>query len=150
MAFGVPVTKYEPDNDSKLAEALIYANQKVPVVTGFVASTADQKKAAFAVPINMLSAAYRTYAMANLAIDSDSFVRRQELLRNRRPASPTIRSHEAWRCAPPKESQARMRSFGTASCCSADGGSLWAITAISPSISPVRQALFPWFRCTIS
>ncbi|HEY3823597.1 MAG TPA: adenylate/guanylate cyclase domain-containing protein [Bryobacteraceae bacterium] len=79
VAFGVPVTKYEPDNDSKLAEALIYANQKIPVVTGFVASTADQKKAAFAVPVNMLAATFRTYAFANLTIDSDSFVRRQEL-----------------------------------------------------------------------
>jgi adenylate cyclase len=79
VAFGIPVTKYEPDNDSKLAEALIYANGKIPVVTGFVASTADQKKAAFAVPVNMLAAAFGTYAMANLTIDSDSFVRRQEL-----------------------------------------------------------------------
>ena len=79
VAFGIPVTKYEPDNDSKLAEALIYANQKIPVVTAFVASTADQKAAAFAVPVNMLAATFRTYAMANLTIDSDSFVRRQEL-----------------------------------------------------------------------
>lgn len=79
VAFGIPVTKYEPDSDSKLAEALIYANQKIPVVTAFVASTADQKKAAFAVPVNMLAASFGTYAMANLTIDSDSFVRRQEL-----------------------------------------------------------------------
>src|SRR5580658_3762468 len=79
VAFAIPVTRYEPNNDSQLAEALIYATQKIPVVTAFVASTADQKKEAFAVPINMLAATFRTYAMANLTIDSDSFVRRQEL-----------------------------------------------------------------------
>ena len=88
VAFGIPVSKYEPDNDSKLAEALIYANQKIPVVTAFVASTADQKKAAFAVPINMLAATFRTYAMANLTIDSDSFVRRQELFEEPEPGEP--------------------------------------------------------------
>lgn len=89
VAFGIPVTKYEPDNDSKLAEALIYANSKLPVVTAFVASTADQKKAAFAVPINMLAATFRTFAMANLTIDSDSFVRRQELFEELEPGEPS-------------------------------------------------------------
>src|SRR5580700_10677380 len=33
VAFGVPVTKYEPDNDSKLVEGVNYAMQKMPVVT---------------------------------------------------------------------------------------------------------------------
>ena len=49
VAFAIPVTRYEPNNDSQLAESLIYATQKIPVVTAFVASTADQKKEFIAV-----------------------------------------------------------------------------------------------------
>ena len=50
--------------------------------------TADQKDAAFAVPINMLAAAFGTAALANLTVDTDDFVRRQELYRSaRNPAS---------------------------------------------------------------
>jgi len=88
VAFGIPVTKYEPDNDSKLVEAVTYAMQKMPVVTGFVATTADQKKASFAVPVNMLAAAFGTYAMANLTTDSDGFERRQELFEEPQAGEP--------------------------------------------------------------
>ncbi len=88
VAFGIPVTKYEPDNDSKLVEGVNYAMQKMPVVTGFVATTADQKKAAFAVPVNMLAAAFGTYAMANLTTDSDGFERRQELFEEPQAGEP--------------------------------------------------------------
>ena len=76
----IPVAKYEPDNDSILAQAFTEASPKMPVVTAFIASTADQKDAAFAVPLNMMSHAFGTTAMANLTVDSDDFVRRQELI----------------------------------------------------------------------
>jgi adenylate cyclase len=76
----IPIAKYEPDNDSLLAQAFAEASPKMPVVTGFVASAADQKKAEFAVPLNMMSSASGTAAYVNLTADPDDFVRRQELL----------------------------------------------------------------------
>ena len=80
VAFAIPVAKYEPNNDSLLAQAFAEASQKMPVVTAFVASAADQKDAAFAVPLNMMSSAFGTAAYANLTVDPDNFVRRQELI----------------------------------------------------------------------
>ncbi|HYA17247.1 MAG TPA: adenylate/guanylate cyclase domain-containing protein [Bryobacteraceae bacterium] len=80
VAFGIPVSKWEPDNDGALAEAVTYASQKMPLVSAFVASSADQSNPAFAVPINMLASAFGMSAMANLTDDADDFVRRQELI----------------------------------------------------------------------
>jgi adenylate cyclase len=80
VAFAIPVAKWEPDNDSTLAAAYAEASPRMPVVSGFIATTANQKDPAFAVPVNMLAAALGTYAMANLTVDSDDFVRRQELI----------------------------------------------------------------------
>jgi adenylate cyclase len=80
VAFAIPVAKYEPNNDSMLAQAFAEASPKMPVVTAFVASAADQKDAAFAVPLNMMSSAFGTAAYANLTVDPDDFVRRQELI----------------------------------------------------------------------
>ena len=89
VAFGIPVTKWEPDNDAKLAEAFTYASQKMSLVTAMVASTANQKDAAFTVPINMLASAFGSAAYANLTVDSDDFVRRQELLEAPKAGVPT-------------------------------------------------------------
>lgn len=80
VAFGIPVTKWEPEADAKLAEAYTYASSKMGLVTAMVASTANQKDAAFTVPINMLAGAFGSAAYANLTVDSDDFVRRQELM----------------------------------------------------------------------
>jgi adenylate cyclase len=80
VAFAIPVSKWEPDDDSKLAGAYAEGGSKMPVISGFIPSTADQKDPAFAVPINMLAAALGTAAMPNLTVDSDDFVRRQELI----------------------------------------------------------------------
>src|SRR5580658_9760762 len=66
VAFGIPVSKWEPDNDSTLAGAYVAASQKMPVVSGFVASNADQTDPAFAVPVNMLASTLGSAAMANL------------------------------------------------------------------------------------
>ncbi len=84
----IPVTKDRPDNDSLLVQAFTEASPKMPVVTAFIASTADQKDAAFAVPLNMMSHAFGTAAMANLTVDSDDFVRRQELIEAPEPGEP--------------------------------------------------------------
>jgi len=80
VAFGIPVGKWESNNDPMLAEAYTYAAPKMPVISGFVASSADQKDPAFAVPINMMASAFGTAAMPNLTVDPDDFVRRQELI----------------------------------------------------------------------
>jgi len=80
VAFAIPVAKWEPDNDSTLAAAYVEASQKMPVISGFIPSDADQKDPAFAVPVNMLASAFGTAAMPNLTVDSDDFVRRQELI----------------------------------------------------------------------
>lgn len=78
--FEVPVEKYEPGHDALLAQAYADASPKMPVITAFIASSADQKTAAFAVPLNMLSSTFGTAAFANLTVDRDDFVRRQELI----------------------------------------------------------------------
>lgn len=85
----IPIAKYEPGNDSLLAQAFAEASPKMPVVTAFVASTADQKRAAFAVPLNMMSSAFGTAAYANLTADPDNFVRRQELIEAPNQGEPT-------------------------------------------------------------
>ena len=69
-----------PDNDPTLAEAFTYASQKMPVVTALVASKVDQANPGFAVPLNMLAAAFGSAAMANLTVDEDGFVRRQVMI----------------------------------------------------------------------
>jgi adenylate cyclase len=78
--FAVPVSKYEPGLDAAMAEAFTEVLSKMPVVTAFMASTADQKDPAFAVPLNMMAAAFGAAALPNLTVDPDDFVRRQELI----------------------------------------------------------------------
>jgi adenylate cyclase len=92
IAFGVPVTRWEPDNDSTLAEAVSTAAPVMPVVCGYVpAMVAKQKD--WPVPINMIAAALGLSAYANLTADSDDFVRRQELIEARGSAEgPLARS----------------------------------------------------------
>jgi adenylate cyclase len=84
----IPVAIYKPDNDSLLAQAFTEASSKMPVVTAFIASSADQKDGAFAVPLNMMSHAFGTTAMANLTVDNDDFVRKQELIEAPEPGEP--------------------------------------------------------------
>ena len=80
VAFGIPVSKWEPDNDSALAGAYAAANATMPVITAWVASSADQTDPAFAVPINMMASALGGAAFAQLTVDRDDFVRKQELI----------------------------------------------------------------------
>lgn len=86
--FAVPVARYEPDDDGLLAQAFAEASPRMPIITAFVASKADQKDPAFAVPLNMMSAAFGTAAYANLTADNDNFVRREELIEAPKPGEP--------------------------------------------------------------
>ncbi|HTB20506.1 MAG TPA: adenylate/guanylate cyclase domain-containing protein [Bryobacteraceae bacterium] len=77
LAFGIPVEKYEPDYDRLLGEAV--STSPVPVVCASVTALNTNPDAA-RIPINMLSAALGLAGFVNLTIDSDDFVRRQELI----------------------------------------------------------------------
>jgi adenylate cyclase len=88
VAFGIPVAKWEPNADSALAGAYAAATPTMPVVSAWVASTADQSDPAFAVPVNMMASALDGAAFANLTVDSDDFVRRQEMIEQPTPGAP--------------------------------------------------------------
>jgi adenylate cyclase len=76
-AFGVPVTKYEPEFDGMLSDA-VYSSP-VPVVIGFV-NALNNNKASLPVPVNMVASAFGLAGFSNLTTDPDDFIRRQELM----------------------------------------------------------------------
>jgi len=78
--FAIPVTKWEPDNDTGLAGAAAATASTMPLVLAFVANTADQHDPAFAVPVNILASAMNGAAMANLTDDDDNLLRKQVLI----------------------------------------------------------------------
>jgi len=86
-AFGIPVDKYEPDNDRLLGESV--GTSTVPVVCAY-ATELNSNPAAQRIPINMLAAALGLAGFANLTADSDDFVRRQELIEppSQKPGDP--------------------------------------------------------------
>jgi adenylate cyclase len=77
LDFGIPVDKYEPDFDRLLGEAV--STSPVPVVCAYATAIHGNPEAQ-RIPINMLSAALGLAGFANITIDSDDFVRRQELM----------------------------------------------------------------------
>jgi adenylate cyclase len=77
LDFGIPVDKYEPDFDRLLGEAV--STSPVPVVCAY-ATAIHANPEAQRIPINMLSAALGLAGFANVTVDSDDFVRRQELM----------------------------------------------------------------------
>lgn len=79
VAFGVPVTRWEPNHDGILTEAVTMASATTGIVCGYVPALAA-KQQAWPVPVNMTAAALGLSAYANLTVDSDDFVRRQELI----------------------------------------------------------------------
>ena len=79
VAFGIPVSKWEPDNDAMLAEAFTYASPKMPVVTAFVPSRPTRRTRVRRAG-QYAGLRLRPAAMANLTDDADDFVRRQELI----------------------------------------------------------------------
>ena len=77
LDFGIPVEKYEADFDRMLGEAV--STSPVPVVCAY-ATAIHTNPEAQRIPINMLSAALGLAGFANVTVDSDDFVRRQELI----------------------------------------------------------------------
>jgi adenylate cyclase len=77
LAFGVPVDKWEPDNDRLLGEAV--STSPVPVVCGYVAEL-NSNKSSQMVPINMIAAGLGLSAFTNLTADPDDFIRNQVLI----------------------------------------------------------------------
>ena len=78
LAFGIPVERWVPGHDQKLAEAV--ATAKIPVVVGYVPAFNTNQTTA-PVPVNMLAAGMGLAGFSNLTTDSeDDFIRRQELL----------------------------------------------------------------------
>jgi adenylate cyclase len=77
LDFGIPVDKYEPDFDRLLGEAV--STSPVPVICAY-ATAIHTNPEAQRIPINMLSAALGLAGFANVTVDSDDFVRRQELI----------------------------------------------------------------------
>jgi adenylate cyclase len=77
VAFGIPVTRWAPDADQILAEAV--STSQIPTIIGYVPALLAKQKD-WPVPVNMIAAALGLGAFANLTVDSDDFVRRQELI----------------------------------------------------------------------
>jgi adenylate cyclase len=75
VAFGVPVSKWEPHHDELLVEAVSTTAPVMPIVCAYVPATT-----AWPVPINLLAPALGLSAFANLTDDSDDFIRKQELI----------------------------------------------------------------------
>jgi adenylate cyclase len=93
VAFGVPVEKWEPGHDARLAAAVSSTYATMPTVCGFVAASMGRQEQ-WPVPVNMIASALGLSAMANLTVDADDFIRRQELIEAPDPASkiPPMRS----------------------------------------------------------
>ncbi len=93
IAFGIPVEKWAPGNDAMLADAV--ASAQVPVVIGLVPGLLAKQKD-WPIPVNMIASALGLFGYSNLTVDSDDFVRRQELMEapapGEQPASPPARS----------------------------------------------------------
>jgi adenylate cyclase len=102
--FGVPVTKYEPDNDAYIAQAYAELTPTMPIVAAYVAEgMGSQQDARFAVPLNMMANALGGAAYANMTADifADDFIRRQELIEEPKPGVPmeSLARSESFRAA---------------------------------------------------
>jgi len=76
LAFGIAIDKFEPLYDEMLAGAV--STSPVPVICGY-ASDINSNPAAQQIPINMIAGALGLAAFANVTVDTDDFVRNQEL-----------------------------------------------------------------------
>jgi adenylate cyclase len=90
LAFGLPIDKYVPEADERLAGAV--SSSPVPVVVGYVERLQSNSEAQ-TIPINMIAAALGLGAFANVTMDQDDFARRQELMEAPppKPEDPTAR-----------------------------------------------------------
>ena len=83
----------------------------MPVVTALVASKADQANPGFAVPFNMLAAAFGSAAMANLTVDQDDFVRRQVMIEAPEAGTPDEALNRSMACTRPRSSSDKQRQI---------------------------------------
>ncbi len=79
ITFPIPVEKWEPDHDRMLAQAVIEASARMPVVCGYAPSTLNRQESV-PVPLNMAAAALGQFGYVNLQSDPDDFVRKLELI----------------------------------------------------------------------
>ncbi len=77
LAFGIPIDKYVPEADERLAGAV--SSSPVPVVVGYVERLQSNRDAQ-TIPINMIAAALGLAAFANVTMDQEYSVRRQVLM----------------------------------------------------------------------
>jgi adenylate cyclase len=84
VAFGVPVSKWEPHHDQMLVEAVSTTAPLMPVICAYVPGATE-----WPVPINMLAPALGLSAFANLTDDPDDFIREQELIERPDPKNQT-------------------------------------------------------------
>ena len=87
VAFGVPVSKWEPNHDEMLVEAISTTAPVMPTVCAYVPAATD-----WPVPINILAPALGLSAFANLTDDPDDFIREQELIEAPNPKTPAADS----------------------------------------------------------
>ena len=85
VAFAIPVKKWAPGNDEIIAQAFSEVSPRMPVICAFVAAESNQQDPEFAVPLNMIASAFGMSAYPNLTVDSDDFVRREELMEPVKP-----------------------------------------------------------------
>lgn len=78
VAFPIPMEKYVPGLDRRLASAIITNSPTMPVICAYAATTM-QKQAEWPVPMNMAAAALGQMAYVNLTADEDDFIRSIEL-----------------------------------------------------------------------
>ncbi|MBI2819701.1 MAG: adenylate/guanylate cyclase domain-containing protein [Acidobacteria bacterium] len=76
VSFAIPVDQWEPDFDRQLAAAFAEVSATTPVVLAY---DPLQQETQF-LPLYMLASAMGSMGFANLTLDPDGFVRRQELL----------------------------------------------------------------------
>jgi adenylate cyclase len=75
VAFAIPVSQWEKDNDRLMAEAVSTA--PMPVVVGYAPGLVQNT---LAVPVNMIASALGLSGFTNLTVDPDDFVRQQALI----------------------------------------------------------------------
>src|SRR5260370_17715885 len=79
MVSAVEVRKWEPDNDRRLAAAVLANVEKMPVVCANLAFM-NAKDRDWPVQVNMAAGAFNLNAFPNLTVDPDDFVRTQEVI----------------------------------------------------------------------
>jgi len=78
VAFPIPVDRWAPGLDERLAQAVLSTSPGMPVYCGFASSTLARQRA-WPVPVNMAAAALNQAAYVNLRADEDDFIRSVEL-----------------------------------------------------------------------